>query len=402
MNHADEAVIVDAVRSPIGKYGGALKDFRVDDLSALILRALVDRNNLDPAVVDDVIWGCANQAGEDNRNLARMALLLARFPYSVPGSTVNRLCGSSLEALIQAARAIWTGDADVIIAGGAENMSRAPFTIAKNTSGRMLYGNLTAYDTSLGWRFPNPEMAKMFPLESMGETAENVAARFAISRSDQDDFALASHKKAVAARSKLTREIHPLEIKTKNAGVTVAVDEGPREDTSLKKLSGLKPAFRDNGTVTAGNSSSLNDGAAGLLVMSAAKAKALKMNALARVVSAGVAGVDPRYMGIGPIPAAQMALAKAGLMIEDLGLVELNEAFAAQSLAVIRELKLRPETVNVNGGAIALGHPLGCSGARIMTALVHEMRRRDVRYGLATMCIGVGQGIAVIVEMYEV
>ena len=281
-------------------------------------------------------------------------------------------------------------------------MSRAPFTIAKNTSGRMLYGNLTAYDTSLGWRFPNPEMAKMFPLESMGETAENVAARFAISRSDQDDFALASHKKAVAARSKLTREIHPLEIKTKNAGVTVAVDEGPREDTSLKKLSGLKPAFRDNGTVTAGNSSSLNDGAAGLLVMSAAKAKALKMNALARVVSAGVAGVDPRYMGIGPIPAAQMALAKAGLMIEDLGLVELNEAFAAQSLAVIRELKLRPETVNVNGGAIALGHPLGCSGARIMTALVHEMRRRDVRYGLATMCIGVGQGIAVIVEMYEV
>ena len=402
MNHADEAVIVDAVRSPIGKYGGALKDFRVDDLSALILRALVDRNNLDPAVVDDVIWGCANQAGEDNRNLARMALLLARFPYSVPGSTVNRLCGSSLEALIQATRAIWTGDADVIIAGGAENMSRAPFTIAKNTSGRMLYGNLTAYDTSLGWRFPNPEMAKMFPLESMGETAENVAARFAISRSDQDDFALASHKKAVAARSKLTREIHPLEIKTKNAGVTVAVDEGPREDTSLKKLSGLKPAFRDNGTVTAGNSSSLNDGAAGLLVMSAAKAKALKMNALARVVSAGVAGVDPRYMGIGPIPAAQMALAKAGLMIEDLGLVELNEAFAAQSLAVIRELKLRPETVNVNGGAIALGHPLGCSGARIMTALVHEMRRRDVRYGLATMCIGVGQGIAVIVEMYEV
>ena len=402
MNHADEAVIVDAVRSPIGKYGGALKDFRVDDLSALILRALVDRNNLDPAVVDDVIWGCANQAGEDNRNLARMALLLARFPYSVPGSTVNRLCGSSLEALIQAARAIWTGDADVIIAGGAENMSRAPFTIAKNTSGRMLYGNLTAYDTSLGWRFPNPEMAKMFPLESMGETAENVAARFAISRSDQDDFALASHKKAVAARSKLTREIHPLEIKTKNAGVTVAVDEGPREDTSLKKLSGLKPAFRDNGTVTAGNSSSLNDGAAGLLVMSAAKAKALKMNALARVVSAGVAGVDPRYMGIGPIPAAQMALAKAGLMIEDLGLVELNEAFAAQSLAVIRELKLRPETVNVNGGAIALGHPLGCSGARIMTALVHEMRRRDVRYGLATMCIGVGQGIAVIVEKYEV
>ena len=401
MNHGDDSVIVDAVRTPIGKYHGMLKDIRVDDLSALVMRALVDRNNLDPSSIDDVFWGCANQAGEDNRNLARMALLLARFPYSVPGSTVNRLCGSSLEALIQAARAIWSGDADVIIAGGAESMTRAPFTIAKNMSGRMLYGNLTAYDTSLGWRFPNPEMMKMFPLESMGETAENVAAQFGISRADQDEFALASHKKAVNARSKFAEEIFPLEIETKNAAVTLALDEGPREDTSLEKLAGLKPAFRDKGTVTAGNSSSLNDGAAGFLVMSAMRAKSLRIRPLVRVISTGVAGVDPRYMGLGPIPAARIALDKAGLKIKDLDLVELNEAFAAQSLAVIRELKLIPETVNVNGGAIALGHPLGCSGARIMTTLVHEMRRREVRYGLATMCIGVGQGIAVIVERYE-
>ncbi len=398
MNHGDDSVIVDAVRTPIGKYRGMLKDIRVDDLSALVMRALVDRNNLDPSSIDDVFWGCANQAGEDNRNLARMALLLARFPYSVPGSTVNRLCGSSLEALIQAARAIWSGDADVIIAGGAESMTRAPFTIAKNMSGRMLYGNLTAYDTSLGWRFPNPEMMKMFPLESMGETAENVAAQFGISRADQDEFALASHKKAVNARSKFAEEIFPLEIETKNAAVTLALDEGPREDTSLEKLAGLKPAFRDKGTVTAGNSSSLNDGAAGFLVMSAMRAKSLRIRPLVRVISTGVAGVDPRYMGLGPIPAARIALDKAGLKIKDLDLVELNEAFAAQSLAVIRELKLIPETVNVNGGAIALGHPLGCSGARIMTTLVHEMRRREVRYGLATMCIGVGQGIAVVVE----
>lgn len=398
MDRQHQAVIVDALRTPVGKYGGALKDVRVDDISALILRTLVERTKLDPALIEDVFWGCANQAGEDNRNLARMALLLAGFPKSVPGTTINRLCGSSLEAIIQGARAIWSGENEVVIAGGAESMTRAPYVFSRNVSGNAMYGNLTAYDTSLGWRFPNPKMEKLIPLESMGETAENVAEKYSVKRSDQDEFALNSHRKAIVARSRLAEEIVTVEVPTKNGSMKISVDEGPREDTSIDKLSKLKPAFRENGSVTAGNSSSLNDGAAGLIMMSEEKAKALGLKPLARIISSGVAGVDPRCMGIGPVPATQKALQKANLATSDIGLIELNEAFAAQSLAVMRELKLDEKLVNVNGGAIALGHPLGCSGARIMTTLVHEMRRRDVRFGLATMCIGVGQGIAVVVE----
>ena len=392
------AVIVSALRTPVGKYGGALKDVRVDDMSALILRALVDQTKLDPALIEDVYWGCANQAGEDNRNLARMAVLLAGFPQSVPGTTINRLCGSSLEAIIQGARAIWSGENEVVIAGGAESMTRAPYVFSKNISGRLLYGNLTTYDTSLGWRFPNPKMEKLFPLESMGETAENVAEKYSVKRSDQDEFALNSHRKAVAARARLAEEIVAVEVSAKTGPIRFSIDEGPREDTSIDKLSKLKPVFRENGSVTAGNSSSLNDGAAGVIMMSEEKARSLGLKPLARIISSGVAGVDPRCMGIGPVPAAKMALTKANVKTSDIGLIELNEAFAAQSLAVIRELKLDEKLVNVNGGAIAIGHPLGCSGARIVTTLVHEMHRRDVRYGLATMCIGVGQGIAVVVE----
>ena len=398
MNRVRRAVIVDAVRTPVGKYGGVLKDIRVDDMSAVILRALIDRTRIDPASVEDVFWGCANQAGEDNRNIARMALLLAGFPHSVPGTTINRLCGSSLEAIIQAARAIWSGENDLIIAGGAESMTRAPYAIPKNVSGGALYGNFTAYDTALGWRFPNPKMEKMFPLESMGETAENVSEKYSVGRREQDEFALQSHRKAIEARLKFSKEIIAVEAGTKDAPLTISVDEGPRENTSREKLAKLKPVFRENGTVTAGNSSSLNDGAAAVVVMSHERAKSLGLKPLAEIVSTGVAGVDPRYMGIGPVPATAMALRKADLKISDIGLVELNEAFAAQSIAVIRELALIPEIVNVNGGAIALGHPLGCSGARILTTLVHEMQRRDVRYGLATMCIGVGQGISMIIE----
>ncbi len=394
-------MIVAALRTPAGKYGGVLKDVRVDDMSALVMSELVQRTHLDPSVIEDVFWGCANQAGEDNRNLARMAVLLAGFPHSVPAVTINRLCGSSMEAVIQAARTVWSGENEIVIAGGAESMTRAPYVFAKNISGAALYGNLTAYDTALGWRFPNPKMKKLFPLESMGETAENVAEKYSVHRREQDEFALESHRRAVAARKKFSAEIISVPVpssKPDEARKSVSQDEGPRENTSLEKLSTLKPAFRENGTVTAGNSSSLNDGAAGTIVMSEKKAKELNLKPLALIISTGVAGVDPRFMGIGPVPATQKALKKAELTVSDLGLVELNEAFAAQSLAVIRELKFNPEIVNVNGGAIALGHPLGCSGARIMTTLVHEMQRQDVRYGLATMCIGVGQGISIILE----
>lgn len=396
-----EAVIIDAIRTPVGKYGGVLKDVRPDDMSALVLQKLVERNKLDPKLIEDVLWGCANQAGEDNRNVGRMAVLLAGFPNSIPAATINRLCGSSLESINQAARGIWCGDFEIVIAGGVESMTRAPHVIPKNVGGQALYGNLTAYDTALGWRFPNSKMEKMFPLESMGETAENVAEQWKVKREDQDAFALRSHQRAVKAQEdcKFQNEIVPVEIPQKKGGpVVVNKDEGPRSDTSLEKLAKLPPTFRQGGTVTAGNSSSLNDGAAAVLIMSESKAKAMGYTPIARIVSTGVAGVDPRFMGIGPMPATQMALNKAGLTINDIGLMELNEAFASQSLAVIRELSIDPEIVNVNGGAIALGHPLGCSGARIMTTLVHEMKRRKVRYGVATMCIGVGQGIATVVE----
>lgn len=396
-----DAVIVAAIRTPIGKYGGVLKDVRPDDISGYILKTLVEQMKLDPNVIEDVLWGCANQAGEDNRNVGRMAVLLAGFPFHVPATTVNRLCGSSLEALSQAARAIWSGEYEIVIAGGVESMTRAPYAVPKNVAGQALYGNLTAYDTALGWRFPNPNIEKIIPLESMGETAENVASMYNISREEQDLFALRSHQLAVQAQNegRWNDEIAPLEIPQKKGNtIIIAKDEGPRPDTSLDKLAKLQPAFRQGGSVTAGNSSSLNDGAAAVLIMSEEKAKELDFAPMARVISTGVAGVDPRCMGIGPVPATEMALKKAGIKISDIEIMELNEAFAAQSLAVIRELGIDPDLVNVNGGAIALGHPLGCSGARIMTSLLYEMKRRKSRYGVATMCIGVGQGIATVVE----
>jgi acetyl-CoA C-acetyltransferase len=400
MPDRENAVIIQALRTPVGKYGGALRDVRPDDLGAIVIKALVERAKIDPELIDDVMWGCANQAGEDNRNVGRMSALLAGLPHTVPANTINRLCGSSLDAVIQAARAIWSGDADVVIAGGVESMSRAPYSVAKNQSGS--FGNITAYDTALGWRYPNPKMESAIggPLESMGETAENVAEKYKIGRAEQDEFACNSHMKAVAAQraGKFDEEIVPVEIPGKHESTIVRNDEGPRPDTSTEKLSKLPPVFRKNGTVTAGNSSSLNDGAAALLVVSESKARWLGLTPMARVFSTGVAGVDPRYMGIGPVPATNKALQKAGLTMKDIDLVELNEAFASQSIAVVRDLQIPTQKLNPNGGAIALGHPLGCSGARIMTTLLHEMRRRNARYGLATMCIGVGQGVAVVVE----
>lgn len=399
MQHSTNAVLVSALRTPIGKYGGVLRDVRPDDLGALVIKSLVDKSGIDPATIDDVVWGCANQAGEDNRNVGRMSALLAGLPHSVPANTINRLCGSSLDAIIQAARAIWSGDAEMIVAGGAESMSRAPYSVAKNQSGT--FGNITAFDTALGWRYPNPKMEKMFPLESMGETAENVAEKFKISRQEQDEFALRSHQKSIEAQNagRFNDELIPVELPLKKGEpVFVSKDEGPRVDTSLDKLAKLSPVFRKNGSVTAGNSSSLNDGAAAVLMMSEERANQLGLKPMARIVSTGIAGVDPRFMGIGPVPATQMALKKAGLTISDIDVIELNEAFAAQSIAVIRDLQIPVEKLNPNGGAIALGHPLGCSGARIMTTLLHEMQRRNAHYGLATMCIGVGQGVACVVE----
>jgi 3-oxoadipyl-CoA thiolase len=394
-------VLVSALRTPIGRYGGGLASVRPDDLGALVIRALVERTGIDPAGIDDVMWGCANQAGEDNRNVGRMSALLAGLPHTVPGTTINRLCGSSLDAIIQAARAIWSGDARIIIAGGVESMSRAPYSVAKNPPGP--FGNFTAFDTALGWRYPNPKMVELFPLESMGETAENVAARYGIGRTEQDAFALESHRKAVSAQAAgvFADELVPVTASGGKRSVVIDRDEGPRTDTSMEKLSTLPPAFRPGGTVTAGNASSLNDGAAAVLVMAEQTAAELGLKPMARILATGTAGVDPRYMGMGPVPATRRALQKAGLAMGAIDCVELNEAFAAQSLAVIRELDIPPERVNPSGGAIALGHPLGCSGARIMTTLLHSMNRCGTRYGLATMCIGVGQGIAVIVESLQ-
>ncbi|MBI5646413.1 MAG: thiolase family protein [Ignavibacteriae bacterium] len=399
-------VIVDALRTPIGRYGGALKDVRPDDLAAVVLRSLIERHAVDPARVDEVILGCANQAGEDNRNVARMASLLAGLPDTVPGLTVNRLCASSLSAIALAAYQIRCGEADCIIAGGVESMSRAPYAIPKNTSDTLPFGNLTAYDTALGWRFPNPKLAALYPLEAMGETAENIHERTGITREDQDAFALESHARAVRAREEgiFDGEIIPVTIEKKKSSLVVARDEQPRADTSLEKLATLPPAFRKGGTVTAGNSSSLNDGAAALLMMSARAAREAGLRPMARFVSSGTAGVDPRVMGLGPIDASQLALRRAGLVVDDIAIVELNEAFAVQALAVISALGLDPARVNPNGGAIALGHPLGCSGARIATTLLHEMRgtsgpKSRSPYGLATMCVGVGQGVAVVFEV---
>lgn len=396
------AYIVAALRTPVGKYGGVLRSVRPDDLAAIAIGAIVDRTRIDAAKIDEVIMGCANQAGEDNRNVARMSALLAGLPYSVPAYTVNRLCGSSLEAVNSAARMIQTGDAECVIAGGVESMSRAPYATAKNSTGEASFGNLTAYDTALGWRFPNPKLAARFPLESMGETAENLAERYHIRRDEQDSYALESHRRAIMAQDdgKFADEIVPVNVvERKGEGMRIAVDEGPRRDTNLEKMSKLKPAFKNAGTVTAGNSSGLNDGAAALLLCSESFLKANDLTPMAELVSSGTAGVDPRYMGIGPVQATRKALEKAKLSLDNIGLVELNEAFAAQSLAVMSEIGFDRTITNVNGGAIALGHPLGASGARILTTLLHEMKRRKTGLGLATMCIGVGQGISTIIKL---
>jgi 3-oxoadipyl-CoA thiolase len=403
-------VIVDAIRTPIGALGGALAAVRADDLAAFVIKTIVERNKLDSALVEEVYFGCANQAGEDNRNVARMAALLAGLPVEVAAVTFNRLCASGLNAVNQAARAIKAGEGDVYIAGGVESMSRAPYSLPKAESG-FPFGNLTAYDTALGWRYPNPKMKEMYGTEQMGETAENIAEmKLHITRELQDEFSLRSHGCALEAidSGKFAEEIVPVSIpQRKGDPKIVDTDERPRRDTSMESLARLRPAFKkEGGTVTAGNSSGLNDGAAAVLIMSAEKAQELKLKPLARIVSSAAAGVPPRIMGLGPVSATRKALSRAGLKLEDIRLVELNEAFAVQSLAVIEDLGLDPEIVNVNGGAIALGHPLGCSGARILTTLLYEMKRRasgEVRpyYGLATLCVGVGQGEATIVEWVD-
>jgi len=395
-----EAVIVEAVRTPVGRYGGALKDVRPDDLAALVIGEAVKRSGIEPAQVEDVIFGDANQAGEDNRNVARMSLLLAGLPVQVAGATVNRLCASGLQAIIFAAMSIQTNNGDVIIAGGVESMTRAPFVTAKPDTA-FPRGEITSYDSTIGWRFINPRLAEMYHPYSLGETAENVAEQYGITREEQDRFALLSQQRAAAAirQGRFKDEIVPVEIPNRKGPPTLFdTDEHPRPDTTLEKLAALRPVFKKGGTVTAGNSSGINDGAAALVLMSAEKARELGITPMARVVASAVAGVDPAVMGLGPIPATRKVLARAGLTMADIDLVELNEAFASQSVACIRELGMDIERVNVNGGAIALGHPLGCSGARITTTLLHEMRRRRSRYGLATMCVGVGQGAAMIVE----
>jgi 3-oxoadipyl-CoA thiolase len=398
----ETVVVIDAVRTPIGRYGGGLSSIRPDDLAAKVIRAILDRNPaVVPEAIEDVLMGCANQAGEDNRNVARMAVLLAGLPVSVPAGTVNRLCGSGLMAVNQAAQSLAVGEGEIFIAGGVESMSRAPFVMGKPDAA-FPRGEQTLFDTTLGWRFTNPSLAKMYYPYSMGETAENVAKQYQIARADQDQFAYDSQQKyqAALAAKRFESEILPVQIpQKKGESVWVNEDEHPRGDTMLEKLATLKPAFAEGGTVTAGNSSGINDGAAAVLLMTESKAKSLGLTPMARFKSTAVAGVEPATMGIGPIPATRKALQRAGLSVSDLDLIELNEAFAAQSLACIRELGLSMDKVNPNGGAIALGHPLGCSGARILTTLVHEMKRRpEVRFGLATMCIGVGQGIATILE----
>ncbi len=394
-----DAVIVDAVRTPVGRYGGALKDVRPDDLAAVCISELLARNQLDPALVEDVVFGCTNQAGEDNRNVARMALLLAGLPVTVAGQTINRLCASGLSAVTTAAHAILAGEGSVFIAGGTESMTRAPFVFGKSP---VAFGrDPKVFDSTIGWRFTNPRLAALFPPISMGETAENVAERYRVTRRDQDEFALGSQRKWAAAHAagRFKEEMVAVEIPKKKTGpVVVDTDEHPRPETTIEQLAKLEPAFRAGGTVTAGNSSGINDGAAALLLMEAQTADRLGCTPMARVVASAVAGVDPSYMGLGPIPATLKALERAGLIIDDIDLVELNEAFAAQSLACIRELGMDPQKVNVNGGAIAMGHPLGSTGARLLTTVVHELARRKLRYGLVTLCIGVGQGIATIVE----
>jgi len=386
-----KAVILSAVRTPVGRHGGALAGVRPDDLAATVIAEAVERAGVPAAEIEDVYFGAANQAGEDNRNVARMGALLAGLPESVVGVTVNRLCASGLSAVVSACHAIAAGDGDLFVAGGVESMSRAPLVMAKPDSAYQR-GNQTVWDTTLGWRFPNPRMEEMFPLESMGETGENVAERYGVSREDQDEFALRSQQRWAAADKAGLFAEELVEVDG------VSRDEHPRPDTSLAKLAGLKPAFRDQGTVTAGNASGINDGAAALVVASEERAQALGAEPLGTFAGSAVAGVDPRVMGIGPVPAVRKLLERTGVDVADIDLVELNEAFASQSLVVIRELGLDPERVNVNGGAIAIGHPLGMSGARLVVTLLHELRRRGGRYGLATLCVGVGQGQAALFE----
>jgi 3-oxoadipyl-CoA thiolase len=395
-----EAFLIDAVRTPMGAYRGALSGVRPDDLAAHVIRAVVERTGVDPAEIVDVYLGAANQSGEDNRDVARMAALLAGLPDSVPGATVNRLCASGLEAVNCAARAVKLGEGDLYLAGGVESMSRAPWVVEKPERG-LPRGPQTMHDTTLGWRMINPRMAELgVSTESMGETGENVAERHGISREDQDAFALRSHQRAVAAAEAgiFAAEIVAVEAPKGREKVAVEADEGPRPDASPEKMAALKPVFREGGTVTAGNASTLNDGAACLLIASEAGVERLSAEPLARVVASGVAGVDPAYMGMGPAAAIPRALAAAGLELEQIDLIELNEAFASQVIACARELGIDEERLNVNGGAIALGHPLGCSGARLTTTLVRELRRRGGRYGIATMCVGVGQGLATVFE----
>lgn len=398
-----EVFIVDATRTPIGKYAGALKDVRPDDLAAGVIKEVVKRNlddkGISKEVIEDVVLGCANQAGEDNRDVARMSLLLAGLPITIGGVTVNRLCGSGMQAVTDAARAIMVNEGDIMIAGGTESMTRAPFVMPK--ANEAFTRTNVVYDTTIGWRFTNPKLAKMYYPYSMGETAENVAKKFNIGRERQDEFALNSQMKAKDAimAGKFKDEITPVEIVSRKETTLFAIDEFPRLDTTIDKLAKLKPAFtQDNGSVTAGNSSGVNDGACALLLASGEKADELGLKKRAKIVASAIAGVEPDCMGLGPIPATKKALQRAGLTLDQIDLIELNEAFAAQSLACIDELKLDMKKVNVNGGAIALGHPLGMSGARIITTLLYEMEKRNLKYGLATMCIGVGQGIAIIIE----
>ena len=400
MADSRNAVVIDALRTPIGRYGGVLSTVRPDDLAAHAIGAAVERNSLPAGSIDDVFFGCTNQAGEDNRNVARMGLLLAGLPVEVPGATVNRLCASGLEAVNQAARAVVVGEGSLLLGGGVESMSRAPFAMLKPERS-LPRGNQTLVDTTLGWRFVNSRMAQQYSTESMGETAENVAERYGVSREDQDAFALESHRRAAAAfeEGRFDDELVPVPVpQRKGEPVVVHSDEGVRPDTTLEKLAALPTVFREEGTITAGNSSQLNDGASCVVVCSPERASELGREPLARIVSTGVAGVDPAYMGVGPVPASRLALERAGLGVEDIDLVELNEAFAAQVLASARELGIPHEKLNVNGGAIALGHPLGSSGARLLGTLIWELRRRGARYGLATMCIGVGMGMAMVVE----
>jgi acetyl-CoA C-acetyltransferase len=391
--------IIDAVRTPVGKYAGALSSVRPDDLGAIVIKALIERNpNLDIHAIEDVIFGAANQAGEDNRNVARMAALLAGLPVTVGGNTVNRLCASGLQAIVDASRSIMVGDGEIYIAGGTESMTRAPFVLLKSDSA--FSRNHEMSDTTIGWRFTNKKLAELYYPYTMGETAENVAERWKISREEQDAFAVSSQEKYIAAHAanKFTEEIIPVFIPQKKGdAIAFDKDEHPRK-TTIDDLAKLKPAFRKDGSVTAGNSSGVNDGAAALILASEDAVKKYNLKPIARVVSRGVAGVDPAIMGMGPVPATQKAVERAGLKMSDIGLFELNEAFASQSIACMRELSIDPTIVNVNGGAIAIGHPLGCSGARISTTLIHEMQKRNVRYGVATMCIGVGQGVAVVFE----